>query len=106
AVALAERALEAIGPADDAEMGWLLYLRGWGTTAFAYRPEARRDLERALQIGRRSGDRLLELEVQTLLPAIEMEDGTILPSQMAELDAKTVELAIELGQWKQASTTL
>jgi class 3 adenylate cyclase/tetratricopeptide (TPR) repeat protein len=106
AVALAVRALEAIGPTDDAEVGWLLYLRGWGTTAFAYRPEARRDLERALQIAQRSGDRFLELEVQTLLPAIEMEDGTMSPSQMAKLDAKTVELAIELGQWKQASSTL
>jgi tetratricopeptide (TPR) repeat protein len=99
AVALADDALRVIGEAEDLATGWLLYVRAWGTTAFAYQPSVRVDLERALPMAVGNGDRRLELEVRDQLDTLDAEDGSI---SREEVNARGVELATlaeELRIW-------
>jgi class 3 adenylate cyclase/tetratricopeptide (TPR) repeat protein len=106
AAALADAALNRIGEADDVETGWLLYLRAWGTTAFAYRPEVKEDLERATRIALDEGDRRLELEVRSQLVSVWADEGQVSRPQLAEEDERMTELAMELGEWQKASRSL
>jgi hypothetical protein len=94
-----------IGEAEDLATAWLLYVRAWGTTAFAYQPSVREDLERALPMAVAGGDRKLELEIRYQLGSIEAEDRSI---ARADFDKTTEELAVmaeELGNWAFAART-
>lgn len=105
AIALAETALETIGPADDLPTAWLRYLRAWGTIAWAPRPAARPDLEAALELARAHGDRRLELEARFMLLSLQMEQGEIHLAQSDAADIEIATLAEGNGQWDRACRT-
>jgi len=106
AVALANTGLETIGPREDAATAWLLYLRAWGTEAFAYKPEVKDDLQRALEIATRCGDRRLELEVNFHLVTVAGEEGSMTRAELGDSDLRAARIAAEIGDWPRACRLL
>jgi len=100
AVALANAALEEIGAAEDLDTAWLLYLRAWGTTAWAYQPQVKLDLERAMELATKLGDRRLELEVRFQFTSAAADEGTMTRADLAASDLAALETAYELGDWQ------
>jgi tetratricopeptide (TPR) repeat protein len=106
AVALAEAALDTIGPAEDLETAWLLYLRAWGTEAFSRRPETKTDMERALTLALALGDRRLELELGMHLVSMAADEGAMSFVDMGASDLAAARTAAELGDWPQVCKRL
>jgi class 3 adenylate cyclase/tetratricopeptide (TPR) repeat protein len=102
ATAMADRALKLIGPAGDLPTARLRYLRAWGAIAWAPRPEARPDLEAALETARIHGDRRLELDARYMLLSLQMEQGTIALADSDAEDLAIARLAEESRQWDRA----
>lgn len=106
AVSLAQAALDTIGPGDDLETAWLLYLRAWGTEAFFRQPETKADLERAMSLAHALGDLRLELEVGMHLVSIAGDEGTLSPPEVAAADLVAARTAAQLGEWQQVCKRL
>jgi tetratricopeptide (TPR) repeat protein len=95
---LANEALGLLGDGDDPAIAPLLGIRSWVRATLSMDPSAMADVDRALDITRRAGDRHLELELRDWRA-----------SALGELDEFAVEdwtaihtLALELGNWRLA----
>jgi tetratricopeptide (TPR) repeat protein len=106
AVALAETALDTIGPAEDLETAWLLYLRAWGNEAFHRGPETKVDMEQALKLAHALGDLRLELQLGMHLISIAADEGTMSLVEMGASDLAGARTAAELGDWQQVCQRL
>jgi class 3 adenylate cyclase/tetratricopeptide (TPR) repeat protein len=105
-VELANTALDAIGPADDLATAWLWYLRAWGTTAFAYKPDVKSDLDRAMAVAKANGDRRLELEIAVHLADLASEGGDITRRGLGDYRLVIANTAADLGDWQQVTRAL
>jgi class 3 adenylate cyclase/tetratricopeptide (TPR) repeat protein len=105
-VQLANAALDAIGPADDLATAWLWYLRAWGTTAFAYKPEVKEDLKRALVVAKANGDRRLELEIAVDLADLAADRGDKTRRGLGDYRLVIARTAADVGDWQQVTRAL
>ena len=102
AIALANAGLETIGAANDLPTAWLRYLRAWGEIAWAPRPEARPDLEAALELAKAHRDQRLELEARFMLLSLQMDQGELTLTESDAVDIEIATLAERTGQWDRA----
>jgi class 3 adenylate cyclase/tetratricopeptide (TPR) repeat protein len=103
---LAEDGLETIRPGDDLETARLFYLRGWSSLMFEIQPETRQDFERALELARTHGDRMLELEAADAVYNMRIEEGEVTLDELLEQNQRVIALAQELGNWQRVTHTL
>jgi class 3 adenylate cyclase/tetratricopeptide (TPR) repeat protein len=106
AEALANAALDAIGPADDLATARLTYLRAWAHVAYQPRPESAPDLNQAIQIAEREGDLNLLLDIQYLVEGLQQETGHITRDEIVRRSDVQAGLALEIGAPRRAATIL